>query len=742
MTEPVPEAIPGVTPEVIPEVIAEGKSTRIGIAPPPEGSEQQRPLGTIVKLGPGIRLPGTAYRINGWLGDGATGVVYRARHIDLERDVALKILRSEVSRSPKIADMFRKEARNAGRIDSEFIVEVYDLGDLPDGRVWFAMPLLEGTSLAQLLKAEPVEPGRAIGLLRQICKGLAAAHQQNLIHRDVKPENIMLVTDRGRPDAVRMLDWGIAIQRADAMLGRGTTAGTPYYIAPELVAHVPYDHRVDIYSLGCTAFEVFAGRPPFTGTDLNDVLLAHVDDPAPKLREFAPDIPRALEAVIDRCLAKNPDDRYADAADLEAALCEAQIAAKLESSWDDLPLPDVDAPRRAALASAMPDLSGPTKSRWFVPALAGAAVALVIAASVWALSPDEPAPSDSVEDLAAQARAAAAKSFFLYPPADDPEAETAYDVVVELEALNTPGNAATAQALALRREFAETLTRLGDKYWAREGGRAFAVDYYAEAVVFVPDQAVARDRVSLTPGELATLRAKATAHEFSPNELAAVQPLRALAEEDATARAAALIELSQTDAIALSTASRLDRLVDNDPDLPEAAKQSLVSARAAKRDNRPPAPAAAAPPSAPEADTPAEITKIDPLPETPPTLGPDRAAAKASTERGLAALAAGRLGQAEREFQRALAADDRYARAHHGLNRLEFHRGNYARAARHGEKAVRLAGRNGKYRIDLGDAYYKAYRYADAKTQYQAAAKLGHSAAAARLAKADAKLGG
>lgn len=738
----------------------DGGSTRLGIAPPPTSKDASRPAQ--LKLGPGVRVPGTPYRITGWLGDGSMGVVYQAEHVDLERQVALKILRPEVSDSIEIADMLRKEAKNASRIDSEYIAEVYDLGELKDGRVWFSMPLLAGRSLDKLLSEEALDLGRVIGILRQICKGLTAAHEIGIIHRDVKPENIMLVTDRGRRDTVRMLDWGIAVLRGEAAHGARATAGTPYYIAPELVAKMPFDHRVDIYSLGCTAFQMIAGSPPFVEEDLAGVLLAHVDRPAPRLKTFVPEVPAKLEKVIAKCLAKAPKDRYPDAKELEAALCEAQVAARLESTWDDLPLPDIDPDRRAALASAMPDVTGrtPQRSRWFIPAALGAILALGgVGLGYSMLSPDTAESSSEIDTLVAAARAAAAKSFYVYPPSGSPDAQTAYGAILALEQLDgrTTSEKADAEATELRNEFAETLARLGDRYWERPGGRPFAIDYYAEALVFRPTLERAKERASLTPGELADLRDKASEGRFSNRELQAVEPLVALAEEDPDTRAEALMELATDDAVGASTAQRLGSLVEHDPEVSDHVK---IKARDPQKAGTKHVPKLGEPTeeaiadSAPATDT-AFATDGDALTETDgdtdvvideaqledaePKTVRDRDAAREHTKKGNAAVRRGDLREAGREFKKALAADGRYAAAYHGLSRLAFHAGDYAEASSLGERAIKLSSKNGGYRIDLGDAYYKSYRYADARKQYEVAKTLGHASADSRLAKVAGK---
>ncbi len=756
----------------------EGSRTRLGIAPPPlrdGGTRRARPadgnstmplpeparLGAeLVKLGPGVQVPGTSYRVTGWIGDGAMGVVYSAEHVELERKVALKILRPDASRSPAFAEMFRREAKNASKIGSHYIVEVFDLGELPDGRVWFTMPMLQGRSLRALAVEESLDPGRVIGILRQVCKGLAAAHDAGIIHRDVKPENIMVVEDRGRRDAVRMLDWGVAAMSAEAAGGGGTVAGTPYYIAPELVAGLPYDHRADLYSLGCTAFEMIAGHPPFQGPTLDDILAAHVERQAPPLEKVAPNpVPAALAKVVAKCMAKNAANRYANANELEAALCEAQIAAKLHTTWDDLPLPDIDPERRASIAAKMPDPTTVQRRRRWLPAL-GLAAVVAVATSAVIVAVRDPATSEDrseVDTKAQQARAAAAKSFFLFPPPDAPETRTAYEVVRELESFEgTASKAGQAQAQELREEFAATLLRLGDYYWEHEGGRPFAIDYYAQALVFQPTLPRARDRAGLTPGELIDLRQRAETKQFSAGELLAARSLVALAEEDPQARARGLAEISETEELSLRAGAQLDALLAGDPELERATEVAVTELRQSRPGRRTKAPAETTDEGPEVADAAGEGSG-DPAGEdagggfeklTDDAVEPgfaskqrDRATAVSEVQTADAALGRGDLSRAEKAYERAVAADDRYAPAFDGLARLEFHRGNYVKAVRHGEKAVRLSPRNGKYRIDLGDAYYKAYRYDDAIAQYEKADAYGQGSAKARISKAKAKLG-
>ena len=197
--------------------------------------------------------------------------------------------------------------------------------------------------------------------------------------------------------------------------------GTAYYVAPELVAGMPYDTRVDMYALGCMAYEMLTGDPPFVGMSLEEILVAHMEQPAVPPSKAAPsrNVPKPLERVVMRCLAKHSDDRYQDMADLEAALCEAQIEAKLNTTWDDLPLPDVDPDRREQLLRRMPDPSRvANKRRWFWPAVAGLALAAAVGMAYMVVQANEPtvAEQSQLEELTDSAHNAAALAPVRLPP--------------------------------------------------------------------------------------------------------------------------------------------------------------------------------------------------------------------------------------------------------------------------------------------------------------------------------------
>ena len=303
----------------------------------------------VVRLKPNTRLEGTPYEIIRWLGEGGMGLVFEAHHIDLDRRVALKVLRS--SDVTPVADLFRQEAKALAKVGSSYVVQVFDFVSLRDGRLMIAMELIDGQMLSDV-PTESVPLERLIPILRQACKGLAAAHRVGIVHRDIKPANIALVQRDGRDDAVTLLDFGVAQFQG---MAQKRMAGTPGYVAPEVIGGLEGDTRADLYAIGCVAYLYTAGRAPFTEKDPSKLLLAHLSsDPEPP--SVYADVPEPLDRLIMRCLEKNPKDRFEDAADLEAALCEVQIELKLHTPWDDLPIPDVEPGRRARLVKAMPKL--------------------------------------------------------------------------------------------------------------------------------------------------------------------------------------------------------------------------------------------------------------------------------------------------------------------------------------------------------------------------------------------------
>jgi tetratricopeptide (TPR) repeat protein/tRNA A-37 threonylcarbamoyl transferase component Bud32 len=678
-------------------------------------SAAPRREGATIRLLPGSIVPGTRYRLRNWIGDGGMGVVYEAEHIDLERPVALKILRAQIADREEERERFRQEARMTTRIVSPNVVQVLDFGLLRDGRVFYAMELLRGRPLSFEIARGPIAPARAIGLLRQMCAGLAAAHESGVIHRDVKPDNAMVCDHSGR-SCVKLLDFGIASPVSDATTRRAS--GTPEYMSPEQIEGLPFDVRLDIYALGCTAYEMLTGQPPFCRESTLEVVRAHLEDaPLPLTRAAAkPEIPTALEQVVMRCIAKRPEDRYPSMADLEAALCEAQIAAGLHTDWDDLPLPAVSPERRERLEARMPRprTSRGRRRRWVV--LASGALAIATALVWFPSSSVGAADHERVEQLVGTARAAATRGAYVYPLQGEPN-ETAYTTVVTLENIDGPAASLADQAAgALRRSLADELVALGDGYWNDPDARPYARDYYAQAVLFDPQSAYARGRAGFTPGELSDLRVRAETQDFSEPELLAAEPLVALAVVDEQERAAALSEVVADPPAQSMTRHRRMRTLARE-DRPDERSKPVEVARM--------------PVTVPVFTTADAAVS----PSKPSRL--QKASARTMARKGQRVFAHGQRDEAASLFQRALAIDPGNATAMRGLSDVHFDRGEHERALHFARRATQIEPSNGNGYIRLGDAWFRLLDYSAARRAYRRALALGRSDADERLRRLD-----
>ena len=256
------------------------------------------------------------YRVERLLGHGAMGAVYLARDEHLDRPVALKLLPRELASDQRFRDRFLRESRLAATLEHGSIVTVYSAGEA-DGLLYLAMRFVDGGDLSDLIEGEGrLEPDRALDVVDQVGGALDAAHGRGLIHRDVKPGNILLSGER-----VYLSDFGLAkhASTVNSLSRDSPFSGTIDYMAPEQIQGGAVDGRCDVYALGCVLFEALAGRPPFERETDVAVVFAHLKEPPPLLSALRPDIPEALDAVIGQALAKKPDDRYQTCAELVAA---------------------------------------------------------------------------------------------------------------------------------------------------------------------------------------------------------------------------------------------------------------------------------------------------------------------------------------------------------------------------------------------------------------------------------------
>ena len=260
-----------------------------------------------------------AYRIEAVVGAGGMGVVYRALDRRLDRHVALKLLHGELSQNDQYRVRFLRESKQAAAIEHPSIVPVHDAGDA-SGVLPIAMRYIDGSEpRTSDLAQRRHRSGRALSLLAEVAGALDAAHARGIVHRDVKPSNVLLSSlDAGGREHAYLTDFGISklVAGARALALDGARSRDAEYVAPEQVEGGEVDHRADVYSLGCVLFECLAGEPPFVRATPVAVLWAHVNEPPPRLSERRRELPPAIDDVIERGLAKNPDDRYSSCAEL------------------------------------------------------------------------------------------------------------------------------------------------------------------------------------------------------------------------------------------------------------------------------------------------------------------------------------------------------------------------------------------------------------------------------------------
>jgi eukaryotic-like serine/threonine-protein kinase len=264
------------------------------------------------------------YELEELVGSGGMSSVYRAHDRLLERTVALKILHEQFTRDDDYVERFRREARAVAQLAHPNIVTVIDRGE-QDGRQFIVFEYVDGMNLKELMTREgPLSPREAIELALQVARGLSFAHESGLVHRDVKPQNVLLDAD-GR---AKVTDFGIAhAVDVDGMTITGTIMGTSNYIAPEQARGQPVDEQTDVYSLGCVLYELLAGDVPFDGDNFVAVAMRHVNDPVPSVRDVRPDVPPRLDWAIQQAMAKDHDERFESMADFAAELeaCHAEL---------------------------------------------------------------------------------------------------------------------------------------------------------------------------------------------------------------------------------------------------------------------------------------------------------------------------------------------------------------------------------------------------------------------------------
>lgn len=358
------------------------------------------------------QLIGDRYLIGELIGEGGMGVVCEATHIALGVSVAVKLIRPQFRHDHEFVQRFLNEARRAALLKSEHVARVHDVGQLASGEPYLVMERLMGVALDKYLtESGPLAAPDAVGLILQVCDGLAEAHALGVVHRDVKPGNLFLVRLPNGRINVKILDFGISKQICDdapsSLTNRDRSLGSPWYMSPEqMMDSSSVNHLTDVWSLGVVLFELLTNRRPFEGATVPEVCAKVLTGPTPSLREIQPDIDPELEAVVFRCLAKEPHARYSDVAELAALLLPFGPDPAANGAWQPesrrLPPPRNESESGSiAPLSTTRRLARSERSRragWF--AVASVALLLLLAFGAMAKSwVDRGAPGSSVLGL-------------------------------------------------------------------------------------------------------------------------------------------------------------------------------------------------------------------------------------------------------------------------------------------------------------------------------------------------------
>ncbi len=353
------------------------------------------------RAAPGVGGTFGGYAIESLLGRGGMGAVYLATHERLGRKVALKVISPELAHDEDFRARFLRESQLAASLDHPSVIPIYDAGEA-EGILFLAMRYVNGPSLQALLRARSLAPAETLRIAEQIGGALDAAHGAGLVHRDVKPANILVAAPGGH---AYLCDFGLAKHTSSQGMTRtGFFLGSIDYCAPEQIQGRDLDGRVDVYSLGCVLFHCLIGQPPYRRETEFAVLNAHLNEPPPAVSTLRPDLPRGIDGVIATAMAKNRDLRYSSAGD---------VAAALRRALDEKAIPADDATRVAPTTATVVDQDGARtvgigpprrrRRRWWVAAALGLAVLAAAAAVIAVLALRSPPPPPESQDPAVRA---------------------------------------------------------------------------------------------------------------------------------------------------------------------------------------------------------------------------------------------------------------------------------------------------------------------------------------------------
>ncbi len=638
------------------------------------------------------------YRLIDRIGRGASGAIYRAEHTTLQRQLAIKILHARHAQDQAAVERFRREATTIGQIDNDHLLQISDFGTTVDHRLFFAMELLEGETLAAVLERDGrVSAERAVKILLQVTDALGMAHSHGYIHRDLRPRNVFLAVRRGERDFVKLLDFGLAklaqpeVEMRQTALGM--TFGDPRYMSPEQASGHTLDARSDVYSLGVVAFEMLTGAAPFEGSGPIDVLQKVLDNPTPKI--VATDCPEWLRAVVERALQKRSEDRFVDMKALAEYLRNETAPVIHEAAT----VPVRPAPSRTLIMeTALP------------ASVAAAAVArpqepsIIVEPSFGtaqgnARSRVDPTPLGFVRPAAGAAEGVAGE--VRSPTAARPaEAESSPSVVIE------------AGYIPARDDPTGPRRTDGEDGWFRDRSAPIVVDDH-----FGDDPPKKTKGLGLIGGIAVgmSLLAIGTIALWPRHRAASTAAVPVVAAPTPVAAPAPVATLAPIKDAAVS-------LVTTPAVVARAPKQVPTVAVAPPPNVKPPRP-----PRLPQKEAKA------PRNDSPPKGFSDPFAAAVSSEldtlvkNGKQKLAAGDLAQAQSAFAKAKGLDARNADAYAGLGEVAFEQGDYSTATSQLKQAVKLSPNRARFLVLLGQSYYKSGRAKEAVQEYRRALRIDPS---------------
>ncbi|CAN5922664.1 hypothetical protein BH11MYX3_BH11MYX3_19270 [soil metagenome] len=709
------------------------------------------------------KLLGERFQVQALLGQGASGTIYRAEHVTLRRRVAIKVLHAELSRDDLAVERFRREATTVADIDNEHIVEIHDFGRTPDGRLYLAMELLEGETLDTVLaRDKQLSFERTADVLIQVGEALMEAHAIGYVHRDLRPRNIYLTTRRAKTNFIKLLDFGLAklvdtdtpaTPAADAT-NLGMTFGDPRYMSPEQARGDRIDRRADIYQLGCVAYEMLTGAPPFSGTRVFDILTKQVTEIPQPLPTRRPGVPLWMEAAVAKMLAKDPENRFATTSRMVEALrrgldtgevMEDSIARRRESvppasvsrvmarmgiTADGLPAmpapapepqaaaPVVEAPARRSTGTpkvGVPMVAGPVPAPVVQPAVVGTIEAPARTKRP-SINPDENNVSqvwyDEGEELAGSRTAARSRS--------SSAGESLYDD--EVPAQNRRwGLIIGIPAVLLIGGIAFALSRGGSKSTAGNGSGSdqvmAAIPADAAPSTILADDAGAPDAAiapAVKPGTRTTNSSGSRSR--TPPSRDTGGPRRPSGPE-------------------LGGFAPPGSPTDNGFMPPGTTGAPAQPPPVTHVNITPPPPAK--PPGVSGSDTPEDpygtVTPLPPPVDSPPADGASGdSKATFFANLGSSQLANGDTAGAASNFKKALELDAKSVPAMLGMGEIALRQGLFGDAIAHLKRAAKFAPRNAKVFVLLGEAYLNSGNNAEAANNFKKALQLDPDNARAR----------